>query len=200
MYYNIIASILRSRNTKIWDSGWFREIKIERSETVTSHRSIALPCVSPPEGIQSLGEGFCYYLGPNGDYYASRGVTTAKSVILGGLVTNISRSCEGKLKHRSIALPCVSPPEGIQSLGEGFCYYLGPNGDYYASRGVTTAKSGILGGLVTYISRSCEGKLKHRSIALPCVSPLEGIQSLGEGFCYYLGPNGDYYASRGAEK
>lgn len=58
-------------NLKIWDSGWFRDVKIERSVTGTSRRSIALPQVSPTEGIQSLGEGFLYCLGPKGDYHAS---------------------------------------------------------------------------------------------------------------------------------
>ena len=70
---------------KIWDSGWIGDIKIERSESESPHRSIVLPLVSPTEGIQSLSGGFLYYLASNGDYYGSRGVPTAKSGILGGL-------------------------------------------------------------------------------------------------------------------
>ena len=70
---------------KIWDSGWLRDIKTERSESESPHRSIALPYVSPKVSIQSLSEGVLFYLGPKGDYYGSRGVTTAKSGILGGL-------------------------------------------------------------------------------------------------------------------
>ena len=41
---------------------------------------------------------------------------------------------------------------------------------------------------MTYKSRPCEDKLKHRSIALPYLPPTEGIQSVSEGFVYYLGP------------
>ena len=59
--------------------------KIERSESESPHRSIALPYISPKEGVQSLGGGFLVYLGPKGDYYGSRGVTTAKSGNLGEL-------------------------------------------------------------------------------------------------------------------
>ena len=76
---------------KIWDSGWIGDIKIERSESESPHRSIAQPYVSPTEGIQSLNDGFLHVLASNGDYYGSRGVTTAKSGILGGLEISKSR-------------------------------------------------------------------------------------------------------------
>ena len=55
----------------------------------------------------------------------------------------------------------------MQSLGRGFFDYKGPNADYYGSRDVTTAKSGILGGVVAHRSRPFVYKLKHRRIALP---------------------------------
>ena len=75
-------------------------------------------------------------------------------------------------------------------MGEGFHDYNASNGDYYASRGAVPAIFEILSGLVKYKSRPCEGKLKHRSIELPYVSPAEGRQGLGEGFLCYLGPKG----------
>ena len=73
-----------------------------------------------------------------------------------------------------------------------------PMATIMAPGGVTAPKSGILGGLETEIVRS-ESESLHRSIGLPYVSPIEGIQSLGGGFLYYLGPNGDYYGSRGSK-
>ena len=72
-----------------------------------------------------------------------------------------------KPKHKSIELHYISFREGIQSSGESFHDYNASNGDYYASREAMPAIFEILSGLVTYKSRPCEGKLKHRSIALP---------------------------------
>ena len=60
--------------TKIWDSGWIRAIEIERSESESPRRSIMIPYLLSREGIQSLGDGFFYYLGPKSDYYSSRGM------------------------------------------------------------------------------------------------------------------------------
>ena len=78
-------------SAKIWDSGWVRDVKIKRSESESPHSRKEVPDVSPKEGIQSLSEGFLYYMGPKSDYYGSRGVMTAKSGILGGLEMSKSR-------------------------------------------------------------------------------------------------------------
>ena len=88
----------------------------------------------------------------------------------------------------------------MQTLSDGFLHYLGPNGDYCGSRGVTTANiwdSGWIG--ATEVERS-ESESQHRSIELPSVLTREGIEGLGEGFLHYLGLIGAYYGSRGLEK
>ena len=70
---------------KIWDWRWIGDIKIEKSVSEPSHRSIVLPWVLPIGGTQILSGGFLHYLGPKDDYCGSRGVTAPKSGILGGL-------------------------------------------------------------------------------------------------------------------
>ena len=114
-----------------------------------------------------MGGGFLYYLASNGDYHGSRGATAKKYGILDRLVTPKSRPFDPKVKHRSIPFYEVSPREGIQSFGKGFLYHLGPNGDYYDSRGALTEKSGDSGWNRDVKSRHVDPKVKHRSIALP---------------------------------
>ena len=77
------------------------------------------------------------------------------------------RSCpfEYKAKHRSIALPWVSPRKGTQSLGGGVAEVQSSHGRYYHSQGANLSENRFLVRVLNWCSPNVE--LKATMLKLP---------------------------------